>query len=464
MKHSIFSNFIFFVIFTISLLGCKNSIDAPQKVINRSNRSRITILNRSNSTISLPIITETTNSVDSLNLSDEETVDETRCIANSAIIQQLSCVDPDIVDKVTNAQVISIESVEIFPHLENFVNSYGTADQMNFLNSQSFVVPEHFYYIYNFQEAGFAVYCLDQRVPDGLMFYSNDGYLESEDLSLDGIENIIFPRRCSSHRELDDFFNRYDSTRYNITDEPDTIRFRAIDLFNYTIYALTYCTTIDYIDDCICNYNCNSYTQTFTQEYLHWNQNAPFNHFCFPHLTGSIPLTIVKVLSYLDYSGDILDFFFNSDAYKQGQNMIELYNHINRIGNYVQNVYCSSNTRGNTNLGYLLLQQIFGTDNVTITDFTSWDINTWDIIDHLNNGDVVIRIAEDDWQLVTAITFVEPYNSNSTCVCDSHIFYTTDRSKYSFCLASDKIEEMWIYGYPNYIIGDSYKYIVINNH
>lgn len=380
----------------------------------------------------------------------------------------LSCIKPDIFDIIEQSELLEIPATDIIPFYEELINEYGTNAQISYLSSNYFIVPSTFLYIINFPGGGYALFSPDKRLQNGLMFYSDNGHLSQESFLYSNLylpSDSIFPH-------TPDYWPYYlmliDSLRHHMFDEVDdgtntfTITIKSNELFQITNYILSYCTETSSLPlpDHEANYHCNIIRQTYTDSILHWHQSEPFNSFCFPNLTGSIPLSIVKALTYLNYEGDILNNYFSSSDYKNEENMVDLYRHLYSIGQYVENYYTRTNTIGNTNLGVQLLRNILGQDNVEIFDFDSWMLND-NLILYLQDGDLVIRIVDRQWEILDGITLVES-NCPPSHAHPTYLFYTSDRSEYTFVMSSVSFQSIWDSRPIDYDFGYHYKFVIIH--
>ena len=376
------------------------------------------------------------------------------------ILDQILCLDPNIVDKLTGASVSSFYAGELFPYVEYLANNYGTPEEQLFMTNNFFYVVDPIYMIFNFpNDSGYVVYCTDSRVDDGLLMYSETGHIRASELSfapledhigfdMDGIDTnnplAVYYFMDSIKSAL--FHMCYPDDKYN--------EFSSYTEYRSAMETLRCCTNNYYPSDppsCIAT-TCETSAHSFRDRALHWHQSYPYNIYSYQgNLIGSVPLTIAKILTYSNYQDYLYNNYFDSYSYSQGLNMNNLYIHLQNLSNNLSIIQGTQNTICNQSAAIQLLRSL----GYTIDEqyFDSFDELEY-IEQSIFLGRYVVKILGNDWELVDAITYPRPCGSP---------FVFSDKSKFTFSLTANSVYDVEngfnTNAYPEYY--DMTKYLVI---
>ena len=149
------------------------------------------------------------------------------------------------------------------------------------------IVPEIVYYVYNFPEGGYAVINADLRNQQKFMYFSRDGYFDTEmfwafnDLAYECGPEVL----SAKIGRLPDLFH-YDILELLTKSWYDRLRLDEVfDIDNITAVKLMVkltCITAFSYSETVLSHACSPYDvrDTYDREILFWHEGEPYNEFC----------------------------------------------------------------------------------------------------------------------------------------------------------------------------------------
>lgn len=290
------------------------------------------------------------------------------------------------------AEYGEILTSDILSGIETYIMCFGTEQDVYKLQHRNYriLTGKSFSYM-SFTSGGFAIFCNDNRSPYELIYYSDNGTFDSDYFSEYNniVAYILDLLYAPSGTDRDASIKKIIGNRYSFT---------FADMVNFHICTKTFFEAIPY------NYIPCPYT--FFPYYNHsinllpWTQTNPFNQYCVGfHPTGTIPLSIAKILTRLGYEESINGTGFPSSTFISGQNMDKLYQALGYFYTQVQSLYSDGVTIGNTSAGLTLLNNLgVQTRYLYAGSYTSDTIQN-----QLTSNKWIIGVQENEWYVIVGL-------------------------------------------------------------
>ncbi len=278
---------------------------------------------------------------------------------------------------------------DVLSGLETYIMCFGTELDIYKLQHRNYRVLTGKSYSYmTFTSGGYAIFCNDKRSPYELIYYSDNGIFDFDYFSV--YNNIVAYL-------LEDLYalsgtNRDASTKKIIGNH---YSFTLADMVNFHIFTKSLFDALPY-NYIPCPYIYFPYF-VHTSNLLPWTQTFPYNQYCVDYRpTGTIPLSIAKILTHLGYEEDINGTAFPSSTFVSGQNMEKLYCALGYFYTQVQSSYSNGVTIGNTSAGLTLLHNLgIDTHYLNAGSYTSDTI-----LNQLSANKWVIAVQENEWYVI----------------------------------------------------------------